>query len=105
MKAWKNFVAFVGIKDGRQYAEWIAQKIPGATVQAAYAPGKRLRGYIVTDLQVNTTMDIGIAHGLQDLWVSPARNILIACGLGIAAIFLKQRTDKRQTSNKMSKTA
>lgn len=101
METWKNFAAFIEPKDGREYAEWIAERIPGATVQTAYVPGKRLRGYIVTDIQVNTTMDISISHGVQDLWNSPARIILISCGIGIIALLLKSSVSK---SNKTSET-
>jgi hypothetical protein len=91
MKKWKNFVAFVDLTDGREFAEWVAQKIPGIEVQNAYVPGERLRGYIITDLQINTSMDIGISHGLQDLWNSPARIIFISCGIGMIALLLKHR--------------
>ena len=33
-------------------------------MQAAYVTGQRLRGYVVTDLQINTTMDISLSHGI-----------------------------------------
>jgi hypothetical protein len=102
MKTWKNFVAFIESKDDREYAEWIAQEIPGANVQAAYSPGKRLRGYVVTDMQINASMDISISHGLRGLWNSPTRNILLFCGLGIVILFLRQKAINGQTSNKMS---
>ena len=55
---WKNFVAFV---DDREQAEWIAGKIPASKVQAAYVPGQRLRGYVVTDTQMNVSMDLSLS--------------------------------------------
>jgi len=102
LKTWKNFIAFVDLGGGRELAEWIASQIPTSKVQAAYAPGQRLRGYVVTDMQINASMDISLSHGLLGLWNSPTRNILLFCGIGIIALFVKQKTEKRQTSNKMS---
>ena len=102
MNEWEDFIAFVDPKDGYKFAEWIAQKIPGANVQAAYTPGKRLRGYVVTNMQINASMDISLSHGLNDLWNSPARNILLFCGICIVALLVKQKITKSQTSNKMS---
>ena len=104
MESWENFAAFIDPKEGREYASWIAQKIPGASVQAAYVPGKRLRGYIITDLDINTTMDISPTHGLRDLWDSPARTILVSCGLGIIALLLSRKAVKRSGSNEIEET-
>jgi len=91
METWNHFIAFVDPKEGGQYAEWMAQNIPNAHLQPAYAPGKRLRGYIVTDMQVNSTMNISIAYGLQTLWNSPARIIFILCGIGIISFLWRNK--------------
>jgi hypothetical protein len=104
MDEWKNFVAFISLNDGLEYAEGIAQEIPNANVQAAYAPGKRLRGYVVTDMQINASMDLSLSHGFMDLWYSPTRNILLLCGIGIIALFVNQKRAKGQTSNKIGDT-
>lgn len=88
LKTWDNFVAFVGPQTGKDYAEWIARNIPDSHLQPAYVPGKRLRGYIITDLQVNTTLDISLFNGLKSVWNSPARAILAFCGLGIMLLFV-----------------
>jgi 4-amino-4-deoxy-L-arabinose transferase-like glycosyltransferase len=101
MDTWKNFVTFVNDKE---LGDWIAGKIPTSTVQAAYVPGQRLRGYVVTDMQVNASMDISLSHGLRDLWNSPTRNILLLCGIGIAALLVKQKRAEGQTPNKMNET-
>ncbi len=102
VKAWKNFVAFISPQNGKDYAERIAMQIPGSIVQTAYATSQRLRGYIVTDLQINSTMDISLSYGVKDLWNSPSRIILLTCGAGII-VFLWMA--KNQTSNAMSKTS
>jgi 4-amino-4-deoxy-L-arabinose transferase-like glycosyltransferase len=94
LKAWKNFIAFVDLSGGKELAEWIANRIPASSVQAAYVPGQRLRGYVVTDMQINASMDISLSHGMKDLWNSPARNILLFCGIGIIALFVKQKQQK-----------
>ena len=104
LKTWKNFIAFVDLDGGKELADWIASKIPAANVQAAYVPGQRLRGYVVTDMQIDPSIDIGLSYGLKDLWNSPTRNILIVCGIGILALFLKQKATKVQTSNRISGT-
>lgn len=104
MREWKNFVTFIDLADGREYAEWIAQNIPEVKVQAAYAPGRRLRGYVVTDMKINTSMDISLSHGVKDLWNSPTRNILLLCGMGIIALFIKKKRANGQTSNKIGDT-
>jgi 4-amino-4-deoxy-L-arabinose transferase-like glycosyltransferase len=103
MWTWENFVAFVEVGNRKELADWIAQNIPGSHVQTAIATGERLRGYVVTDMRVNTEMDISPSHGLKDLWASPARNILIACGFGIAAILLGQKMAAGRISNKIGK--
>ncbi len=90
VKTWINFVAFIDPKNGRVFAEWIANQIPSSIVQVAYVPGGRVRGYIVTDIQVKTSMDISISYGLRDLWNSPARTILISCGVVLIALLLRQ---------------
>ena len=102
LKTWKNFVAFVDLSGGKEFAEWIANRIPASSVQPAYVPGQRLRGYVVSDMQINASMDISLSHGMNDLWNSPARSILLFCGIGMIALFVKQRITKSQTSNKMS---
>jgi 4-amino-4-deoxy-L-arabinose transferase-like glycosyltransferase len=101
MDTWKNFVMLVNDKE---LGDWIAGKIPTSTVQAAYTPGQRLRGYVVTDMQVNASMDISLSHGLRDLLNSPTRNILLLCGIGIATLLVKQKRAEGQTSNKMNET-
>jgi len=83
MGTWKDFAAFVPLESGREFAGWIADTIQASQVQDALVPGKRLRGYVVTDLQINANLNIDPLHGLQDLWSSPTRNILVVCGLGI----------------------
>ena len=100
MRTWENFIAFVDVRDGWEFAEWIAQNAPNAHLQSALAPGDRLHGYLVTDMQFDATMNIGLSHGLRDLWNSPARGILAACGMGIAAILLGQKTIIGQLPNK-----
>jgi 4-amino-4-deoxy-L-arabinose transferase-like glycosyltransferase len=104
VKTWKNFAAFISPQNGREYAERLAGQIPGSSVHASYVTGQRLRGYVVTDLQINTSMDISFSHGIKDLWNSPTRVILLLCGAGVILLFLKQWTAKGQTSNKMSET-
>lgn len=94
LKTWKNFVAFVDLRSGEELASWIAGKIPNSKLQAVYAPGQRLYGYVVADIQVNASMNTSLSHGLQDLWNSPARSILLFCGTGIIALFIKMRTIK-----------
>lgn len=96
---WKNFAAFVDLGNGKELADWIAGKIPDSKVQTVSAPGHHLRGYVITDTQMNASMDISISHGLQDLWKSPVRNILIFCGAGILAFFLPLLL---RASNKMN---
>jgi hypothetical protein len=99
LKTWKNFVAFVDLSGGKEFAEWIANRIPASSIQPVYVPGQRLRGYVVSDVQINASMDISLSHGLQDLWNSPARNILLFCGVGIIALFINEKTTKGKTSN------
>ncbi len=94
-------MAFISPHNGMEYAERLAMQIPGASAQAAYGTGGRLRGYVVTDLQVNTTMDISLSHGIKDLWNSPSRIILLLCGAGIIMFYWMA---KRQASNKISET-
>ena len=100
---WKNFVAFISPQSGADYAEGLAAQIPGADVQAAYAPGQRLRGYVISDLPLKTSMDISLQHGITDLWNSPARSILLICGVGSIFLFAMQWLTGK-TSNKMSET-
>ncbi len=101
MNAWNDFALFISPGSGRELAEWVSSKIPASHVHDVYLPGKRLRGYVVTDLQINTSPDITPLHGLKDLWNSPSKNILIACGLGISLLFLIQKTSKGTTANKI----
>jgi len=91
IKSWKNFIAFIGLSDGREFAEWIAAQIPGARVEPAYIPVNRLRGFVVSDLPIGAAMDIGFAHGLRELWNSPARNIILACAAGAVFLFAARR--------------
>ncbi|HNJ13629.1 MAG TPA: glycosyltransferase family 39 protein [Anaerolineales bacterium] len=103
VSTWKNFVAFISPQSGADYAEELAAQIPGADVQAAYAPGQRLRGYVISDLPLKTSMDISLQHGITDLWNSPARSILLICGVGSIFLFAMQWLTGK-TSNKMSET-
>ena len=103
VKQWKHFAAFISPQSGADYAEELAAQIPGADVQAAYAPGQRLRGYVISDLPLKTSMDISLQHGITDLWNSPARSILLICGVGSIFLFAMQWLTGK-TSNKMSET-
>lgn len=94
VKTWKNFIAFIGTQNGEEYAEKLAGQIPGARIQTGYAPGQRLRGYVVTDLQINATMDISLSRGIRDLWNSPASGILFLCTVGIIALVVNLWADK-----------
>jgi 4-amino-4-deoxy-L-arabinose transferase-like glycosyltransferase len=76
-QAWGEFVAFIGPGDSEKYAVWLSNQIPGAKAQPAYGPSKNLRGYMVSNLSVPGSMDYGITHGLQSLWSSPARDIIL----------------------------
>jgi 4-amino-4-deoxy-L-arabinose transferase-like glycosyltransferase len=101
VKQWNHFVAFVSLQSGAAYADNLAAQIPGASVQAAFVTGQRRRGYVISDLPVNTSMDISLQHGITDLWNSPARSILLFCGLGIILLLVIQWMTSK-TSNKMS---
>ncbi|NOH03471.1 MAG: hypothetical protein HND47_16675 [Chloroflexi bacterium] len=95
VKTWDNFAAFFSTQSGRDFAEEIAAQIPDSILQMGYAPGRRLRGYIVTDLKINTSMDVNYSNGMADLWNSPVRSILLLCGaiiLGLSLLEWKQRT-------------
>lgn len=104
MQTWNDFAVFIEANAGREFAEWIARQIPGSHVQTALAPGKRLQGYVVTDMQFDTAMDVGVLRGMGGLWDSPARNLLIACGLGAAAFMLGSKMAKTQTSYKINQS-
>jgi len=91
VEKWKNFVAFISPQNSRGYVERLAGQIPGSSVQAAYVTGQRLRGYVVTDLEINTAMNIGPSHGIKDLWNSPARIILLFCGISILVLLLNAK--------------
>ncbi|MCC6299144.1 MAG: glycosyltransferase family 39 protein [Anaerolineales bacterium] len=78
---WKNFVAVLGTN--RTFADQLASQIPGATVHTAFASLRTFRGYVVTDLPVNATMDANLWHGIKDLLTSPARWILAPCVIGM----------------------
>lgn len=103
VETWKNFVAFVSTQTGEEYAENLANQIPGSSMRPAYVTGQRLRGYVITDLPINTAMDISLRHGITDLWSSPARTILLICGVGIFLLLVLQWMTGK-TSNKMSET-
>ncbi|MBN8581338.1 MAG: glycosyltransferase family 39 protein [Anaerolineae bacterium] len=91
---WDNFVAFISPRNGREFAEQLSSQIPGSVVQIAYAPGKRLRGFVVTDLNINTEMEIGLGYGIIDLWNSPARSLILSCIAGILLlVFFKKRSE------------
>jgi 4-amino-4-deoxy-L-arabinose transferase-like glycosyltransferase len=104
MQTWGDFAVFIEANAGREFAEWIARQIPGSHVQAALASGKRLQGYVITDMQFDTAMDVGVLHGMRGLWDSPARNIFVACGLAAAAFWLGSKMAKTQTSYKINQS-
>lgn len=89
VKSWTNFVAYFAPANAREHAKWLSSQIPGSISQEAFAPGRRYRGFVVTDLAtLNTVMDLNLARGLSDLWNSPARAVLLVCATGILVIFL-----------------
>lgn len=96
---WKNFIAFVGGRKGINYAQSLADQIPGATVQPAFTPGKRPRGYVISDLDINASMDVNLSYGLKSLWNSPARGVLFLC-MGILMVLgILPWKDKNSSSN------
>lgn len=89
IKSWTNFVAYFAPANAAEHAKWLNSQIPGSTLQEAFAPGRRYRGFVVTDLApLNTEMDLNLARGISDLWNSPARAVLLICATGILVIFL-----------------
>lgn len=89
VKSWTNFVAYFAPANAWEHAKWLNSQIPGSTLQEAFAPGHRYRGFVITDLApLNTEMDLNLARGISDLWISPARAVLLICATGILVIFL-----------------
>lgn len=88
IKSWTNFVAYFAPANAAEHAKWLNSQIPGSTLQEAFAPGRRYRGYVVTDLAtLNAEMDLNLARGISDLWNSPVHAILLICVTGILVIF------------------
>jgi 4-amino-4-deoxy-L-arabinose transferase-like glycosyltransferase len=99
VRSWKNFVVFFALPDARKNAEWLNNQVPGSSLLEAYGPGRIFRGYVVTDLQyLNTTMEMGLAHGITGLWNSPARAILILCMIGVLVILVNRWQQTRLAS-------
>lgn len=101
---WDHFVAFISPRNGRIFAEQLSGQIPGSVVQIAYAPGKRLRGFIVTDMKINTEMEIGFRYGIMDLWNSPARSLILICVAGILLLVFFNSKLVNISLNKIYKT-
>lgn len=93
VETWKNFIAFISVQGGNNYAERLAGQIPSAEIQPGYAPGKRLRGYVISDLQISANMDVILSRGIKDLVNSSAFTIIALCFAG-AAILLVRQWDK-----------
>ncbi|MCC6499857.1 MAG: glycosyltransferase family 39 protein [Anaerolineales bacterium] len=101
LEGWRNFVAVLVLK--KDLADQLASQIPGASVQIAFAPFNTFRGYVVTDLPLNPAMDVNLWRGVQDLWNSPARVILLICIGGSLLILAIE--NKKQLSWLHSKIA
>lgn len=102
IKNWNNFVAFFSLQNSKKYVEQIADQIPNSIIKMGYAPSQRLRGYIVTDMEINTSMDVSFSKGINDLWNSPVRSIVLACGLVILALLFREWRAKEKTLNKIN---
>jgi hypothetical protein len=96
IKYWENFAAFIDWQDGKEYAKGIADQIPNSTIQVAYAPGRRFRGYVISDLHIDADMHINYLNGIIELWKSPARWVLLFCMMTIIGfIFLDNRAHQQ----------
>jgi len=91
LKSWDNFVVFIDYAQGRGFADWLAEQVPDAHVHIAYAPIKRPRGYLVTNIPIDPVMQLSFSRGLHDLWISPARSIILACLAGILFLLVPVR--------------
>ena len=85
------FLAFINAENGgEQTALQVGALVPKSKVRIITDSKGGTRGFVVSNISVATKMDLSFAHGLSDLWTSPAGSLILACLLLTLFIALYQ---------------